>query len=83
MKCKALSFIILMAASLGLTSCDKDCETTIAACTERPPTDELCQASFTRWFYNEGKNKCEEIKYSGCTLKGFETVQECEQCKCG
>ncbi|WP_299991405.1 BPTI/Kunitz domain-containing protein [uncultured Pontibacter sp.] len=83
MKSKTLSITILFAAVLGLASCEKECETSIAACTEKPPTDELCLAAFNRWFYNEDKNKCEEIRYSGCTLKGFETKQECEQCKCG
>lgn len=82
MKRKILTLIILLISILGLTNCANDCEQRISTCTERPPTDELCTAAFDRWFYNEGKNKCEQISYSGCSQNGFETQLECEECKC-
>jgi len=68
--------------TIGLLSCSKDCEPKLATCNETPPTNELCQASFERWFYNKEKNECEKIGYSGCSQKGFATQQECEECKC-
>ena len=83
MKSKLTLFItILLVITLGLTNCSKDCEPTIATCSETPPTNELCQAAFNRWFYNKEKNKCEQIGYSGCSQKGFATQQECDKCKC-
>jgi hypothetical protein len=65
-----------------LISCSKDCAPKLATCSETPPTNELCQAYFNRWFYDKNKNKCEQIGYGGCSPKGFETQQECEECKC-
>lgn len=66
----------------GLNSCKKDCKPVTQACTETVPTNEACQAYFTRWFFNKDKNKCDQIGYSGCSQKGFATQQECEACKC-
>jgi hypothetical protein len=71
-----LTFIVV------LISCTKDCEPQIATCNEKPPTDELCEAYFERWFYDKDKNKCEQIGYSGCSQKGFETKEECKECEC-
>ncbi len=70
---------------LSLTSaCNKtrQCETDNPICTERPPTDELCQAYFVRWFYNASTNSCEEIGYSGCSVRGFASEADCEACVC-
>ena len=71
-----------MTLKLGLTNCSKDCEPKISICSETPPAGELCQAYFNRFFYSEDKNKCEQIGYSGCSQKGFETQEECEECEC-
>lgn len=65
-----------------LYSCSKDCTSENAACQDTPPINELCAAYFSRWFYNEESNSCEEIGYSGCSEKGFETKAECESCGC-
>lgn len=79
MKLKILiSALILI---LGLGSCDKENELEVSTCNETPPTDELCDAFFTRWFYDKEKKRCEEIAYSGCSQKGFATQRECEACK--
>ncbi len=70
---------------LGLIlSCEKNknCEISNPACAEVPPTNELCDAYFTRWFYNEATNTCEQISYSGCNVYGFATKEECESCGC-
>lgn len=64
-----------------LLSCNKDCGVSAAACTDSPPQED-CSAYFERWFYNSGKNKCEKIAYSGCSARGFETKNECQECKC-
>ena len=82
MRTKNSITVILFALTVGLTSCSKDCEPNLATCNETPPTNELCQAAFNRWFFNKEKNKCEQIGYSGCSQKGFATQQECEECKC-
>lgn len=82
MTIKILIPAIVLFLTAGLTSCSKDCEPKLATCSETPPTNELCQAAFNRWFYNKEKNKCEQIGYSGCSQKGFATQQECEECKC-
>lgn len=76
-------FIIFLLLIFSL-SCEKnkDCGNNDAACTETPPTDEICTASFLRWFYNEESNSCEQIGYSGCEAYGFETKDECEDCLC-
>lgn len=74
-------FLSLMIFSL-LLSCSKDCENSDPTCTEVPPTNEACAAYFTRWFYNESKNTCEQLSYSGCSAWGFSTKQECEACEC-
>ena len=82
MTIKILIPAIVLILTAGLTSCSKDCEPKLTTCSETPPTNELCQAAFNRWFYNKEKNKCEQIGYSGCSQKGFATQQECEECKC-
>jgi hypothetical protein len=82
MKAKILISALFLVVALGLTNCSKDCETKIATCNETPPTDELCDAFFNRWFYDKEKNSCEQIAYSGCSQKGFATERECEACKC-
>ncbi len=73
---------ILIVLTLGLITCSKDCGSTLVTCSDTPPASELCDAAFNRWFYNQKKNKCEQISYSGCSQKGFETKQECEECEC-
>jgi hypothetical protein len=75
---------LLLAATLtiGLISCSKECESVNPICKETPPTQELCLAYFERWFYNEQTNNCEKISYSGCSIKGFETKIECQECGC-
>ncbi|MDH5476043.1 MAG: BPTI/Kunitz-type proteinase inhibitor domain-containing protein [Cyclobacteriaceae bacterium] len=82
MKSNLLILTILLIVIFELTNCSKDCESTISTCKETPPTDELCQAYFNRWFFKEDKNKCEQIGYSGCSQKGFDTLAECEECEC-
>ncbi len=68
---------------LMVLSCGKNCvEPQNTACMDTPPTDELCEAYFNRWFYNNETEKCELIGYSGCNQYGFATEEECESCKC-
>lgn len=79
---KVLTLIFILGTSLGSMNCNSDCDIKIDTCKESPPMDELCAAAFTRWFYNTETNKCEQIGYSGCSQKGFDTKQACEACKC-
>lgn len=82
MKKNVLKTMVLLTVMLVITSCSKDCEPKNTTCNETPPTDELCQAAFQRWFYNKDENKCEQIGYSGCSQKGFATLVECQECEC-
>ena len=72
----------LLAIVFIIPSCEKDCDFDNPVCAETPPTDEACLAYFERWFYDSEANKCEKIGYSGCTQKGFATMEECESCGC-
>ena len=79
--------IILLSACLffiivGATQCKQSCTPTITACSDVVPTNEMCAAFFSRWFYNKNNGVCELKNYSGCSQKGFATQQECNLCKC-
>jgi hypothetical protein len=64
-------------------ACNKKCNASgNAACNDTVPTLEICQAVFTRWFYNASTQTCSQVSYSGCSLKGFATQAECTACKC-
>lgn len=79
---KKLFFISFL--SLFYFSCDEDCKVmnTLPECNEQPPSTELCQANWTRWFFDSNSNQCQEITYTGCNIYGFDTKTDCEQCKC-
>ena len=82
-----LKFILLSILFLTLSiSCknddDNNCESDNSTCYETAPTNEACLAFFTRWFYNKESNSCQQISYSGCSEKGFETKQACDACLC-
>ena len=79
---KTTNLLIIALIAVLTISCKKDCENTNPICSETVPTNELCQAYFTRWFYDKNSNSCKEVGYSGCSQKGFATKQECEECKC-
>jgi len=81
MKNRLLIISILLSITIACEK-GKDCDNKDLVCKEIPPTDEACRAYFTRWFYNEETNSCEEIGYSGCSAYGFETKEECENCGC-
>ena len=77
----AVQFIL--SAVLLLMSCSKNCpEAEMATCLDTPPTEELCQAYFERWFFSKKSNACEMIAYSGCSEKGFDSQLDCEACAC-
>jgi len=73
------SLVLLTASSCKKNNCTN---ATKPKCKETPPTEELCQAAFSRWFYNVKTNQCEVIGYSGCEEYGFATQQDCDDCKC-
>ncbi len=72
---------ILLLSTLFATACKKhDCEVRNAACKDVPPTNEMCAAAFSRWFYDAQTAQCQLVNYSGCSQKGFATQPECEKC---
>lgn len=79
-----LSILSVYLAACCFAGCNKanNCTTATGACSDTPPTNEACAAYFERWFYNASENTCEQIGYSGCSQKGFETQAACEKCKC-
>lgn len=72
----------LFIGSIVLFGCSKDDVAMDPVCLQKPPTDEMCEAYFTRWFYNAETNTCAEIGYGGCSQVGFATKAECEECDC-
>lgn len=76
---KNLTYIVL---AIVFLACGKDCEPDKDGCYDFPPVDELCTAHFSRWFFNQSDNSCAKIDYSGCSLWGFASKSECEECKC-
>jgi len=95
---KNLTLTILTVILIALFSCDKDesnLQKTPAnkvnvgsngwnkACEDHPSKDStLCQAAFTRWFFDPVTGNCSEIGYTGCDLIGFATQAECTSCIC-
>ena len=70
-------FALLILSSISVISCKKQTTVNNATCKETPPTNELCEAAFQRWFYDQSTHTCEEISYSGCSMKGFASKSEC------
>ncbi len=81
MKYRLLIIMIFLSTTFA---CEKEagCDDKGLTCKEAPPVGELCDAFFTRWFYIEETNSCEQIGYSGCNIYGFATKEECENCVC-
>lgn len=79
---RLIRVVIFIYLSFNLVGCSKDCESQSTTCSETPLTGEDCLAFFQRWFYNKETNTCERVGYSGCSLKGFDTEEECKECAC-
>ncbi|MFM8493838.1 MAG: BPTI/Kunitz domain-containing protein [Bacteroidota bacterium] len=80
---KRTRFALLLFGMFLGTACRKDCPEPInPSCSEGPPQGELCQAAFQRWFYQKESNRCVQISYNGCSFRGFETREACEECLC-
>lgn len=67
---------------LILSSCGGKCDDLPTACFDEVPENELCDAYFERWFYNDATGTCEKIGYSGCEPYGFSSEGECRACQC-
>jgi len=47
------------------------------------PLAGFCKAAIPRYFYNKSSGSCEEFYWGGCYgVVPFETMEECESCKC-
>lgn len=81
MKTKLL--LLLFTSVVGF-ACNKhhDDVSRDAKCGDRAPDGSLCQAVFQSWLYNSDSKSCELKSYSGCSILGFTTKEECEKCKC-
>ncbi len=64
-----------------ILGCSKDCETKLDKCNDRPESG-ACAAYFEGWFFDKEDNACKKIGFSGCSPRGFETEEACNQCKC-
>jgi hypothetical protein len=66
---------------VAFAACNKkDCNCETGACNDTPPTEEACMAHFSRYFYNKESKSCELKSYSGCSEKGFATLEDCNKC---
>ena len=72
----------ILTLTLLISACSTDDCNASEACADVVPTDELCQAYFERWFFNDVSKSCYLAAYSGCSQKGFESKEACEKCKC-
>jgi len=79
---KILISVIILTLSLVFASCSKNCDTKPTTCNDTPLSNDLCFSYDENWFYIEEDNSCELIGYSSCSVKGFESKQDCEACKC-
>lgn len=82
---KSLVPLVAVLLTFSFIACKKDignCEPVNPVCSDTVPTGQLCQAVFTRWFYDKTTKSCKQVTYSGCSAKGFTTQEECEACKC-
>jgi hypothetical protein len=77
-----IKFFLIAGLSVSFAQCNSNCEVNNPTCNELPPTNEMCQAYFERWFYNKNTGNCSLQSYSGCGEYGFATQQECEACEC-
>ncbi len=74
---KQLRFIFL----LLLINCDKD-DPLDESCLLVPDPG-LCQAAFSRYYYNSETEKCTQFLWGGCGgVVPFETLEECKNA-CG
>jgi len=71
-----------LTVGISVQGCSGSCPEQEAACSDSPPTDELCQAYFQRWFFDASTNQCQQIGYSGCGQYGFASQAECQACQC-
>ena len=81
MKTKSIA-ILSFSLLIIFISCKKECDDLSPVCSEAAPTDEVCDAVFQRWFFDESANTCQLIVYSGCKQWGFASKEECFECKC-
>ena len=79
---KARLILMVLCSLSFFISCKEVCDNQVAACQDSPVVNGGCQAYFETWFFNENTNDCAEFGYSGCSAKGFETLEECQECQC-
>lgn len=65
-----------------LLSCRKDdCDKPDFCSLEPEPG--LCEAYFTRYYYDQKAKKCKEFIWGGCDgVVPFETLEACWECEC-
>lgn len=72
-------------ATLFFTSCIDKVEITDDTCSQRcdqPADPGICQAAFTRYYFDPVDKKCKPFTWGGCGTFPFQTLQECENCGC-
>lgn len=81
---KYFLFFAATVLAIGFGSCAKlsSCRAVDSKCLQRPPVNEACQSSFSRWFYDADADQCTLVSYTGCSDFGFKTESECNACVC-
>jgi hypothetical protein len=73
----AIIFIVLFA------SCEKDSDCLKSERCNLVPEPGLCDALFTKYYFDKVDGKCKEFKWGGCEgVVPFETMAACKQCEC-
>jgi hypothetical protein len=64
---------------LGLFACGSD-DDQVSGCSLEPDAG-LCNAAFTRYYYDSDERECKEFIWGGCGgVVPFETMEDCEEC---
>ena len=65
---------------LLIFGCKEDC--VIPERCKMKPMIDPCFAAIPKYYFDEEENKCKEYTWGGCTPYPFDTMEECEVCKC-
>ncbi len=73
-----------LASVLLISTCNKEVNDTTCTqkCAQIPETGS-CKAAFKRYYFDKAEKKCKEFVWGGCNgVVPFDTLEECESCKC-
>lgn len=75
---------IFIVFALLISTCNKDVKDTacVGKCSQIPEAGP-CKAAFKKYYFDRKEKKCKEFTWGGCNgVVPFETLEECQNCKC-